>query len=350
MKILNTELLDSSIISKLRSDNEITSYIGNLFEQFKGYKPDFFEIIENDLRIIIHNQRERLKSIEENPDNVNGKYFDFLNNIQLNLDSLVESVLELKTKFYNNKDAKDIMYEYIKAEFHSRLEGSSDEKQCIEYELKLLKEFEERANILTEIYRNDTILDDYQIQYENKYGNHRNEFEYLRIISGYYHYKEREKKKTFFYLPTLVKHVIFKKYLLKLYENYNITSKQIGIKGFQSSLSDGQIESLYNQMQGRYFRTTLENFKVLFKNETLPSKFKPILWLKPFSVVLCAYFISELFQSENPYDYWRIGEYCFNTKNLKQALNNAIQYNPDGKPKGYENIDTILKNIYPPLQ
>ncbi len=121
------------------------------------------------------------------------------------------------------------------------------------------------------------------------------------------------------------------------------------LTGFQSSLTDPQIENLYSKMQGNYFEATPDHFKAIFKSKLLPPDFVPITRLKPFTSVLCAYFIYELFQRENPGDYWSIAENCFNAKNLRQSFNNAVQLNPMQKPKGYKDIDTILQNIYTPL-
>ncbi len=126
-------------------------------------------------------------------------------------------------------------------------------------------------------------------------------------------------------------------------------SKNSNQTGFEIKLTNKQIESLFKQMQS-YIDTTLENFKAIFKNEPFPADFKPIKRKKEFTVVLCAYFVSELFQKENPNDYWDIAENCFNAKNLRQSQNNAFKYNPTHKPKGFEKIDAILKNIYNPLQ
>lgn len=120
--------------------------------------------------------------------------------------------------------------------------------------------------------------------------------------------------------------------------------------GFHSSLTDNQIDKLYTSLQGGYIETTPANFKAIFKNESLPDDFKPIELLKPFTVALCSYFVSELFQTDNPGDYWSIAENCFKVKNLRQSFNNAYQLNTNHKPRNHQKIDLILKNIYTPLQ
>ncbi len=128
----------------------------------------------------------------------------------------------------------------------------------------------------------------------------------------------------------------------------NLQHPSLKKKGFQSSLTDSQIKSLYTQLQGNYIDTTPENFEAIFSHE-LPS-FTPIKRKGKFTNSLLIYFASELFQKENPLDYVSITEYCFNGKNLSQSQNNYIKFNNNQKPKGYQQIDKIIQTIYPPLQ
>ncbi len=127
-----------------------------------------------------------------------------------------------------------------------------------------------------------------------------------------------------------------------------------GIKtGFQSSLTDEQIQILFEKLKGKYIdkNTDESHFKAIFKPDPLPYDFIPIIKTKQFTDTLLAYFISELFQKENQSDYWSISLNCFDkAENLKQSLYNAFTYNPEGKPMGYKQIDAILKSIYTPLQ
>lgn len=129
-------------------------------------------------------------------------------------------------------------------------------------------------------------------------------------------------------------------------------SKQL-IYGFNSRLTDEQIQTLFEQLKGEYLDSNINpnHFKAVFKIDPLPSDFIPIKRVKKFTNTLLAYFISELFQSENQSDYWHIAGNCFEkAKNLKQSLKNAYDFNLDRKPKGYKEIDKILKSIYSPLQ
>jgi len=134
------------------------------------------------------------------------------------------------------------------------------------------------------------------------------------------------------------------KLIEELERKYDKTKlKKNKITGFQSSLTDKQIENLYGQMQGNYFDTSLGNFRAIFKIKL--NNFTPIKRTKKFTNTLLIYFTSELFQKENPLDYVSITEYCFNAKGLSQAQNNYIQYNVNKKPRGYREIDLILKSI-----
>lgn len=114
-------------------------------------------------------------------------------------------------------------------------------------------------------------------------------------------------------------------------------------KGFDSKLSAEQIKCIYNQMQGIYFDTTLENFGKIFKSNPLVN-FTPIKTKPKFSKVLLAYFISGLFQRQNP-NLWSIGEYCFGKKDLCQSLTNAYSTNKNSKPRGSDGIDIIIGSI-----
>ncbi len=125
--------------------------------------------------------------------------------------------------------------------------------------------------------------------------------------------------------------------------------------GFVSILREDQIQSLFDQLKGKYIDKTTDpsHFKAIFRPGPLPPDYLPIKKTKKCTGTLLAYLISELFQKENQSDYWYIAENCFDkAKSLKQSLYNSYTYNTklDKKPRGYKEIDTILKNIYRPLQ
>jgi len=135
-------------------------------------------------------------------------------------------------------------------------------------------------------------------------------------------------------------------------QTFSASKEPTKAKGLYSTLTDDQIETLFELLKGKFFdiNTNPDHFKAIFKNEPLPAGFIPIKRVKKFTNTLLAYFIYELFQKENQSDYWHIAVNCFeNAKNLKQSLKNAFDFNPERKPKGYEEIDIILKSIYSPL-
>lgn len=52
-------------------------------------------------------------------------------------------------------------------------------------------------------------------------------------------------------------------------------------QGFQNTLTDKQIEILYNKLKGKYIdnNTNLNDFKAIFKNELLPPDIKKVKWI-----------------------------------------------------------------------
>jgi hypothetical protein len=123
----------------------------------------------------------------------------------------------------------------------------------------------------------------------------------------------------------------------------NKRSNNKGFIGFQSNLSIDQIENLYFQLKGSYIdeNTNKDHFLAIFINEPLPRGCK-IEWLK--SNALITYFIKKIFHSDNPFNVWVKAQSIFikdkkPMRNLRQSENNPF-------PKGYEEIDKILKSIY----
>lgn len=170
----------------------------------------------------------------------------------------------------------------------------------------------------------------------NKYlNNSKIGLEKIRNSVGEYpgNFKQIETDKDYFILGI---HYKIYEFLIKQFQN-----KTTVIAGFQSSLTDKQIKSLYKQMIDTYIDSTPENFEAIFKDEILPLGFS-IKWKK--SKVLLAYFIKKLFHSDNYLNVWVKAEKIFNVKDLQNSECN----NPH--PKGYEKIDSILENIYTHLQ
>ena len=124
---------------------------------------------------------------------------------------------------------------------------------------------------------------------------------------------------------------------------HNEQKQNTTIKGFNTKLTEEQIETLYEKMQGNYFDTSLENFKNMFNQKLID--FTPIKKTKKLTNTLLIYFTSELFQKDNPNDYVKITEYCFDVSGLSQAQTNTFNYNKTNKPSGFESIDEIIKSL-----
>ena len=150
-------------------------------------------------------------------------------------------------------------------------------------------------------------------------------------------------------LQNVIHEIILKEANTEGSEHKDEPSNEIIMEGFESQLTDVQIIKLFDLLNKTYIQTELSNFQKIFKKEPL-NDFKQIEKTKKFSNSLLAYFISELFQKDNPDNYWNIAEHCFNVNNLRQSYNNSYKINKTGKPKGFELIDEIIKTIYTPLQ
>lgn len=136
-----------------------------------------------------------------------------------------------------------------------------------------------------------------------------------------------------------------------------LSNKQKGkqkasITGFQSSLTEEQIQSLFDQLKGKYIdiNTNPDHFKAMFKNESLPVLFKSVTWIDP--PVLLAYLIYKLKKHKKirSSNHWQITSYCFYPKCNYRQLADGFQNTKSGNPKESELIDAILKSIYAPLQ
>lgn len=130
------------------------------------------------------------------------------------------------------------------------------------------------------------------------------------------------------------------------------TQNKTNLTGFNSSLADEAIQTLFEQLKGNYIdkNTNPDHFKAIFNDEPLPDGFNYVEWIE--LPVLLSYFIYQLKKQKiikSP-NHWKIARNVFNTKSSLRQLADGFQNSKTGKPKGYEKIDTILKNIYAPLQ
>lgn len=129
------------------------------------------------------------------------------------------------------------------------------------------------------------------------------------------------------------------------------------VKGFKIDLQPEQIESLYNQLKGKYIaqETTEDNFKAVFRDNELPLGFDRVKWDKDKSQALLAYFVDMVFgdtetdlwsKSKNCFEVWSESKDCFViASSLKQSKQNYISYNTSKKPNNHKALDVIIKSI-----
>jgi hypothetical protein len=115
---------------------------------------------------------------------------------------------------------------------------------------------------------------------------------------------------------------------------------------------DKELPELYSLMIDKYkliaSETTYEQFKAVFTGQPI-DVICEIERTKKFTNVLLTYFVSKLFQRNNPNDYISIAERCFvNAKNLSQAQTNYFN-NQNNLPKNHNLIDSLLKDLQNPL-
>jgi hypothetical protein len=134
-------------------------------------------------------------------------------------------------------------------------------------------------------------------------------------------------------------------------DNQLSTKKQLAT-GFQCSLNEVQIQSLFDKLKGKYIdiNTNPDHFKAVFKTDPLPHLFTPVNWTE--SPVLLSYLIYKLKKDKkikSPH-HWQITGNCFNPKSNFRQLADGFQNTKSGNPKESDLIDNILKTVYIPLQ
>lgn len=139
--------------------------------------------------------------------------------------------------------------------------------------------------------------------------------------------------------------------------NVKITNKRI-IKGFQTNLTDKQIENLYIQMQDKYFDTSPENFNVFLRAGDLDGIIikwidKSITRHKPNKSTI--YEFLYLLKEYNYIDHKEFDTTPSNQNNLYRKLetvfpdiNNFPQSNPfklQGNTARHKELETIIKSL-----
>lgn len=207
---------------------------------------------------------------------------------------------------------------------------------CFDYELSNGRQFWELFK--TEFREKKLSLND--IEKQNLYDDLKTEF--YPYINNYFKWfnenKSLEKFEYFFIYQTFFEFCNdTKKEIERLKPEKDEAVKPVKT-GFQSSLTDEKIQTLFELLKGKYIdiNTNPDYFKAIFKNEPLPYG-SSINWKK--TKVLLSYFIKKFFHSDNYLNVWKKAENIFNVKDLQNSECN----NP--YPKGYKDIDIIHKNI-----
>lgn len=231
----------------------------------------------------------------------------------------------------------EIRFHYLTTFFIERLEnikGSKGEYLSTEIEIKLKKYNE----ISAEARRR--VLDG------NKNFNHIKGSQYIKV-KEIYEIWQKDNSKYGFYIGSENFGAWVTKSYLDWLQRFKLNRSS---SGFQSNLQEQQIDYLFQLLRERFINpnTKQDHFRAIFRNEPLPLDFEKIRKQKVFTNSLLAYFIQELFQKNNPNDYWSIAEKCFVAKNLKQSATGYF-ITANQKPKGFEEIDSILEIIDRPL-
>lgn len=127
--------------------------------------------------------------------------------------------------------------------------------------------------------------------------------------------------------------------LLSLMKNNGSVTKP-QLTGFSTVLTTPKIIDLYSKLQGSYVDCSETDFKAMFSDNP-----KPVKWTN--KKALLAFFVSDIFQKENPDNYWNKAESIFvDVSNnpftsLRQSFQTAYG-NKNKEPKLYQE----LKNIY----
>ena len=151
---------------------------------------------------------------------------------------------------------------------------------------------------------------------------------------------EDEVLQKFMLISDIIQFIDKKKEILRK-NNERSETNQNKLVGFESSLTDEQVEALYKEIQNTYIDTTLNNFREIFNPQQLSNNFKPIERKKKFTNALLIYFTCELFYNANKSDYVSITEKCFTkAKNLSQTQslyfnNKGGNNNDERKPIGH---------------
>jgi len=174
-------------------------------------------------------------------------------------------------------------------------------------------------------------------------------------LSGYYYYNEAKKDKLFFKAALDIREAKDNvKELIKEIKEKAATEPQPSngncprLRTKRPGLNKKQLGDLYERLiEGGYIKKETEKklFVWLFGGDIEPQPFTQIKWEK--NKTLLVYLIDNLCYEEAVSSYlWENPQRIFEVKHMAQSKYNYSQTKKtDGKPSGYNEIDSIISNI-----
>ena len=170
-------------------------------------------------------------------------------------------------------------------------------------------------------------------------------------LQGYYYYNEAKKDKLFFQVAIKDAHC---RDVTEAYDNVKELIKEIKEKAteerqrLKTTFSQTQLEALCDFLKNREYifkDTERELFVWLFGGDIEPQPFTPIKWEK--NKTLLVYLIDNLcYEEAVNFEFWKNAQMIFEVKHMAQSKHNYLKTkNTHGKPRGHNEIDSIISNI-----
>ena len=170
-------------------------------------------------------------------------------------------------------------------------------------------------------------------------------------LQGYYYYNEAKKDRLFFQVA------------LKMAQNKDIEEAYNKVKELikeckekateerqrlKTTFSQTQLGDLYERLiEDGYIKKETEKklFVWLFGGDIEPQPFTPIKWEK--NKTLLVYLIDNLcYEEAVNFEFWKNAQMIFEVKHMAQRKHNYLKTkNTHGKPRGHNEIDSIISNI-----
>lgn len=174
-------------------------------------------------------------------------------------------------------------------------------------------------------------------------------------LQGYYYYNEAKKDKLFFKAALDIREA--KDNLIRLIKEIKekaATEPQPSngncprLRTKRPGLNKEQLGDLYERLiEGGYIKKETEKklFVWLFGGDIEPQPFTPIKWEK--NKTLLVYLIDCIcYDPTVSFNYWKNAEMIFEVKHMAQTKQNYLETkNTHGKPRGHNEIDSIISNI-----